>query len=306
MTRHHDTAADRPDRIDERDLLALADGRIHPDSARARELRARIAGTTDAGRVAAWTQQDTAIRGHYDAVLSEAVPERLQPGAVRARLRARRRRQGRVAVAAAVPAVALAALLAFTLVPGGQQDDDLDAFAEAVSRVPVVSQAGRSAAAGGPDDVGDALPDLGLAGFALSEQRRVQSQGFEAIEAVYEDGRGHALRLFVSGEAQQDEGVVHRLRSGGRNVVYWREQGRMYALAADTVEAQQLQEIAAATMRSDTRWQQRVITERPALGDDAPVVSLGREGSALNREPGAGAAGATPEVHGEMPADSPL
>ena len=48
-----------------------------------------------------------------------------------------------------------------------------------------------------------------------------------------------------------------------------------------------------------------MITERPAMGDEAPVVSLGREG-ALGGEPAAGAAGATPEVPGEVPADSPL
>ena len=59
---------------DERDLMALADGRIDADSERAAELRAHLAAhPEDAARVTAWQRQNEAIRAHYAPALAEAV-----------------------------------------------------------------------------------------------------------------------------------------------------------------------------------------------------------------------------------------
>lgn len=267
--------------VDERDLMAFADGRIAADSERAAALRAHLAAhPVDAARVAAWQRQNEAIRARYAPALAESVPPHLHPQALRERRARKQLGRRRFAVAASVAGLAVATALSVAVAPGGSDDADLDRFASEISQL---SADALPAAAGGAVAVGAAvdspsgrLPSLNLAGFALTERRTVRAGGHTATEARYEDQRGQTVRLFVAEQADAGRPELHRMQRGGREIVYWREDGRMYALSAESVDSQRLQQIATATMRNDLQRRQQpesAVAEAPRELREAPVVS---------------------------------
>lgn len=267
---------------DERDLMALADGRIDADSERAAELRAHLAAhPEDAARVTAWQRQNEAIRAHYAPALAEAVPPHLLPQGLRERRARRQLGRRRFAVAASVAALAVLITLGVSLAPQGGSDAALERFAAEVARL----SEGTPAEAGGDRlALGDTavprsvarLPSLDLAGFALTERRTVRAGERNATEARYEDQRGHTVRLFVADETDAGRPELHRMQRDGRELVYWREDGRMFALITDSVDSRRLQQIATTTMRNAL---QRAEQPASAVADasselrEAPVVS---------------------------------
>lgn len=275
--------------VDERDLLALADGRIAADSERATELRAYLSAyPDDAERVAAWQRQNEAIRARYAPVLAESVPPHLQPRALREQRARRQLGRRRFAVAASVATLAVVTALGVSVSPGGTGDADLDRFATEVSQLSAgaLPAAGETVAVGGAaGDATEAVPSLDLAGFALTERRTVRAGEHTATEARYEDQRGQTVHLFVADEADAGRPELHRMRREGREIVYWREGGRMFALATDSVDSQRLQQIATATMRNELqrhRQPESAVAEASGELQDAPVVSA----DALNAKGG--------------------
>lgn len=277
--------------IDERDLMAFADGRMDPESPRAAELRAYLAAhPEDAARVAAWQLQNAAIRQNYAPVLAESVPAHLQPAALRARRAERRSGPRRMAIAASLAVMAVTAAVGVSLAPQQASDPELARFASEVSRLPV--DAGAQDASLQPASTAAAvdtspLPSLDLAGFMLTEQRRVRAGEHTATEARYEDQRGQSLRLFVSEQAEAGGPELHRLQHEGREIVYWREDGRMYALSAEAVDSQRLQQIATATMRNELqrqKAQEPSVAGAPAQLQEAPVVSVDTHGASSAQE----------------------
>ena len=266
--------------VDERDLMAFADGRIAADSERAAALRAHLAAhPVDAARVAAWQRQNEAIRARYAPALAESVPPHLHPQGLRERRARKQLGRRRFAVAASVAGLAMATALSVAVAPGGSDDADLDRFASEISQLSAdaLPAAGETVAVGAAADASSAsLPSLDLAGFALTERRTVRAGGHTATEARYEDQRGQTVRLFVADEADAGRPELHRMQRGGREIVYWREDGRMYALSAESVDSQRLQQIATATMRNDLQRRQQpesAVAEAPRELREAPVVS---------------------------------
>ncbi|MBY8966293.1 hypothetical protein KHP57_11325 [Algiphilus sp. NNCM1] len=254
MSPHEDGSdATRGASVQERDLMALADGRIAPDSEHAARIREYLqADPNAAARFASWQQQNAAIRAHYAPALAEPVPERLQPETLRARRHQAQGRRRRLAVAAAGAAVVVAAVMRLAAAPWGNEDAALDRFAGAVAKLPANAD---TAAMPSPVSTSTlaarhehALPDLGAMGYALKGQRSVHAGDRTATEARYEDAQGRALRLFVTEEGDGQPPQLHRRVENGRQVAYWRVGQRLYALASQTqLQPGRLQRIAGAT-----------------------------------------------------------
>lgn len=279
---HRDESSDtaRNGHVDERDLMAFADGRIAADSERAAELRAHLsAHPDDAARVAGWQRQNEAIRARYAPALAESVPPHLQPQALREQRARRQFGRRRFAVAASVATLAVVTVLGVSVSPDGTGDADLDRFATEVSQLSAgaLPAASETVAVGGAvGDATEAVPSLDLAGFALTERRTVRAGERMATEARYEDQRGQTVRLFVVDEADAGRPELHRMQRDGREIVYWREDGRMFALSTESVDSQRLQQIATATMRNELQRRQQpesAVAEASGELHDAPVVS---------------------------------
>lgn len=239
--------------VDDRDLMALADGRIDLDSEYAAGLRAYLAAhPRDAARVAAWQRQNEAIRARYASVVAESVPPHLQPEALREQQARRQSGRRRFAVAASMAALAVASALGLSVGQDGAGDPELDRFASEVlqwstAALPVGSQA--AGVGGGADSRLEGIPSLDLAGFTLTERRTLRAGEYRATKSRYEGPRGQRVHLFVAEEADARRPELRRMQRDGHEIVYWRENGRMYALAAETMENTRLQQIVTATMR---------------------------------------------------------
>lgn len=299
-TRDLDASSAGKKGMDDRDLMALADGRIDNESTQAATIRAYLAKhPEDAERVAAWQQQNDAIRAHYADVLAEPVPERLQPEKLRAMRAHRHRSQLRVALAASFAAVALAGVVSMAMWQGGAGDMELNRFAADVaslsgkgaltSEVKTLERAPEAMHRPGP------LPDLDAVGFSLKEQRVVHTGSRTATEARYEDAEGNALRLFVAEEGDADAPTLHRRTDGAREIIYWREGGRLFALSTEqALQPGRLEQIATATIEDSTGSQ---TATGPALAEmqgelhaeqrQRPIVTMdGRQEHALEPAPG--------------------
>lgn len=243
--------------VQERDLMALADGRIAPDSVRAARINDHLRKNPAAAtQVRAWQQQNAAIRAHFGGVMAEAVPDRLQPATLRARRAAVHARQRQLA-AAACALLALAAVLRMVAFPQVDEDARLDRFAGAVAELSkdhaaALDDVGASPRTATPAQLGPALPDLGRLGFSLQSQRSVTAGTQATTEARYQDARGRALRLFVTEEGNGQPPELHRRVQDGHEIVYWRAGHRLYALAAEApLGSADLEQIARATRPRD-------------------------------------------------------
>ncbi|MHA7834103.1 MAG: anti-sigma factor [Algiphilus sp.] len=244
--------------VQERDLMALADGRVATDSVRAARIHHHLRKNPAAAtRVQAWQHQNAAIRTYYGGVMAEEVPDCLQPATLRAQRAAVHARQRRFAVAVCA-LLALAAVLRMLAFPQATEDARLDRFAGAVAELSTEDAASLHDAAASPRAAtdtqrGTALPDLGRLGFSLQSQRIVTAGVHATTEARYQDAQGRALRLFVTEEDNGQPPELHRRVQDGHEIVYWRAGHRLYALAAETPLASgDLEQIARVTRLRDS------------------------------------------------------
>ena len=74
-------------------------------------------------------------------------------------------------------------------------------------------------------------PDL--PGFSLTGSRQLDLEGRSVDQIEYHDADGHHLSLFVGQPPSGPSDPVRWHRIGEERIVYWRQHGRLYALAGD-------------------------------------------------------------------------
>lgn len=246
-----------PDRRpDDDELLAYAEGRLPADTARGRQIAAWLQRDKRAHeRVMTCRAQDQAIRRHYARVLAEPIPERLQIAVVQRRLAQRDRRWRLMAAASIAAGVLLTAV--WTLQPpkaGAPETSELDRFAGRISQqMLAVSNPDRdSVDALQPLTAGD--PTLPLPGYTAAGTRQLQMDGIELREVQYRDVHGRHLSLFVGEPLAIPADPVRWQRAGDTRIVYWEQDGRLYALAGELPQ-DVLGEVAASAV-AETAQQQ--------------------------------------------------
>ena len=255
MSPHEDGSnATRGASVQERDLMALADGRIAPDSEHAARIREYLqADPNAAARFASWQQQNAAIRAHYAPALAEPVPERLQPETLRARrhqAQGRRRasgggggRCGRGGGGGDAPG---------GRPPGATRTQRwiaLPARSRSCPRTPIQRRCRRPC-------LRPRWPRVTSTPCPISARWAMPSRGNAAStpetaprpKPVMRTLKGVPCDSSSRRKAMASPPHLHRRVENGRQIAYWRVGQRLYALASQTqLQPGRLQRIAGAT-----------------------------------------------------------
>lgn len=226
------------------ELLALVDGRLDPERARAVEARA-AADPALAARLRAYRAQDAALHAAFDPVLAEPVPPRL-------RVRPRAPALGRVAAAAVWIAVGAAAgslgtraLLAGR--PGAERGSPLAAVARqaVVAHVAFAPDARRPVELAAEQEqalvawlskrLGRPIhaPSLGARGLTLVGGRLLPGDlDAPAAQLMYESATGERVTLFVRALPRREAPTGFALaEERGVTTFYWGDGDWGYALS---------------------------------------------------------------------------
>lgn len=261
--------------VSERDILAWVDGQVAPGSELDHRVRAYVESRPQLKeRIRVWEAQKQAIRAHYAPVFAESVPPALQPTVLRARRRGHWQRRMQLSMAAGVAGVAV--IIAVVGMRGESAADPLQSFAQEVAQLGGAAtglSSERTEAAELSED--QSLPDFGLAGFRPSARRDVSAKDLALTEVRYESQDGEALRLFMAREPTSPADEIHELQIDPKDpaatIVYWRQDGWMYALAGDTAASEHLRELAVATLRGDRRRQ--MAGQSPGNDEDSSMAA---------------------------------
>lgn len=293
--------------IDERDILAWADGRIARGSALDRRIREHVeAHPALLARVRAWQAQNDAIRARYADALAEPVPEHLRPAALRARRRGQQRRRTRWAAAAGVAGVALLV----GLLVSRPEADPLERFAQNVASLGEengeVFGAAVTTSDSGWQYQESSLPDFAPAGFRPATRRHYEGQELPVTEVRYEGAGGERLRLFIAREPEADVDEVRELPMdpdrSERSLVYWRRDGWMYALSTGALAPDRLRAMAVASLQGQPAepWiAENVPPEREEVAPASMEPPSGMDEGA-ERMPPPPQEGATPVMHPQL------
>ena len=231
-------------------LHAYADGQLAADE-RA-QLEAWLAEhPAEAEQVAAWRQQNAALRAAFDPVLGEAVPERL--------LRAARRtpRWGLpLRLAAGIAWLGIGVAIGYMLrgaPTGGEAARVPLAHSAAVAHVVYTPEVRHPVEVGADQEahlvqwlskrLGSPLrvPDLSTQGYALVGGRLLPGDAGPVAQFMYEDGGGRRLTLYVRSDAQENRETAFRFaREGKLAVFYWLDGKLGYALSGEMPREQLL------------------------------------------------------------------
>lgn len=249
--------------ITEADLHAHADGRLAP--ARQAEVEAWLATRPeDAERVASYRETASQLRSHYDVVLSEPVPQRLERAATGRREGWIERRWRTVAFAAGwtVFGAALGGLAAWQLasmrpLPAAALDNT------AIARRAAVAHAVYSPEVRHPVEVGAdqeqhlvtwlskrlglklKAPVLDEVGMALVGGRLLPGEAGPVAQFMYQSERGRRMTLYVRAEsAPHRETAFRYARENNVGVFYWVEQTCSYAIASSDLTKEELLQVA--------------------------------------------------------------
>jgi anti-sigma factor RsiW len=223
--------SDAPDRIDETELHALADGQLPAE--REAAVRAWLdAHPEDAARVAAWQAQTQAIRAEWDAVAEEPIPERLD---------VRRLAGGGGGTGSAWRMALAASILALVVGAGagwfghGYRDamGEVGADEEAHLVKWLTKRIGGTVRA----------PNLQSAGFHLVGGRLLSSDHGPAAQLMYEDEGGRRLTLYATRSAQSQETAFRYQVHGKTGAFYWLDGKLGYALIGE-VDREELLQLA--------------------------------------------------------------
>lgn len=210
----------------ELELLALADGRLAMDSERGRQIRQWLTrNAATAARIAGYAAQDQVLRRHYNPVMSEPLPPRLRPARIRAQVHSGQRRWMGLAASLGVLVVSAAAWTLRAPEPA-TGEPELDRFVQQISqqiRLPRDTATSTGTHVEAPD----------LPGFSLTGSRQLDLEGRSVDQIEYHDADGHHLSLFVGQPPSGPSDPVRWHRIGEERIVYWRQHGRLYALAGD-------------------------------------------------------------------------
>jgi anti-sigma factor RsiW len=248
--------SDAPDRIDETELHALADGQLPAE--REAAVRAWLdAHPEDAARVAAWQAQTQAIRAEWDAVAEEPIPERLD---------VRRLAGGGGGTGSAWRMALAASILALVVGAGagwfghGYRDamgeDSVRFASEAITAHEVFAVEVRHPVEVGADEeahlvkwltkrIGGTVraPNLQSAGFHLVGGRLLSSDHGPAAQLMYEDEGGRRLTLYATRSAQSQETAFRYQVHGKTGAFYWLDGKLGYALIGE-VDREELLQLA--------------------------------------------------------------
>ncbi len=243
--------------VTESELQAYVDGLL--PAVRAAEVAQHLAQhEEDARRVAAWRDQNAALRAAFDPVLAAPVPDRLQ-AAVR---RSNRRWMIRYAVAAGL------------MVISGVAGWHLHGFvvADRTQTVYLVRNAAMAHAVYTPEvrhpvEVGAdqeehlvrwlskrlgtslKVPHLAPQGYALVGGRLLPGERGPAAQFMYQDGKGQRLTLYVRiNNEMQTQTAFRFAQEKGVSMFYWLDGRIGYALSGDT-DRSELLRVADAVYR---------------------------------------------------------
>jgi anti-sigma factor RsiW len=226
-------------KLTDHDLHAYVDDRL--DDERRRAVEAHLAQTPeDDARVAAYREQNAALRAAFDPVLDEPVPDRL-------RLVGAGRRSARVAAAASWLAVG-AALGWFANAFLTDRPTALMSF----SRQAALAHAVYSPEVRHPVEVGAAeqehlvnwlskrvgaklrAPVLTAEGYELVGGRLLPGESGAVAQFMYQDGKGKRLTLYVSRLAGKQRDTAFRFSQEDKvSVFYWIDGALGYALSGE-------------------------------------------------------------------------
>jgi anti-sigma factor RsiW len=246
-------------RILDDELHAYADRRL--DEARRAEVEAWLAAhPEEAERVAAWQRIADELRSHYEPVLQEPVPSRLQRAA-----------SGRTGAWAWRKVAIASAWTAFGVALGGLAGWQLHAL-RTPAAIPIdVAMAKRAAMAHAvyspevrhPVEVGAdqeqhlvawlskrtglnlKVPTLGEAGMSLVGGRLLPGETGPVAQFMYQTDRGRRLTLYVRAEhAPTRETSFRYVRENNVGVFYWIDRSCSYAIASGDLSKDELLAIA--------------------------------------------------------------
>lgn len=242
--------------VTESDLHAYVDGAL-PEARRA-EVEAYLAShPEEAGRVAAYRQQNAALRSLYDPVLDETVPERIGT----------RRPQGGGAMLRYAAVVAWIAL-------GGVIGWHLQAYragapptASGWARQAAIAHVTYSPEVRHPVEVpaeqethlvnwlskrlGTQVraPHLGAIGYSLVGGRLLPGDSGPVAQFMYQDAKGQRLTLYVRTNRDDARETAFRFAQENKiGVFYWIDRNLGYALSGE-VDKQELLRVATAVYR---------------------------------------------------------
>lgn len=228
----HDPDATAPDQVAPEDLVAFAEGRIPRGLAQHEAITAYLGAYPEAAaRVQAYSRQDQAIRAAWNGVGDEPVPPQLQP----ARLAARRVPRGRRATRPLTLAASLLVAVGAGFILGRADISEPDAPADFARGPAATSAATEPVGAAAP-------PDLSALGLRFVDQQDTDPQDFP-----YAGPGGNPVHLFRSSERTGETGGVRALEGSGLNLVYWQQDGDVYALAG-ALELDHLRSLALHSM----------------------------------------------------------
>jgi anti-sigma factor RsiW len=242
--------------VTEFELHAYVDNAL-PDARRAEVEGYLSAHPDDAERVAAYRQQNEALRALFDAVLDEAVPERL---------RAPRRRWMRLPLrhAAVVAWIALGGVIGWGLhAYTSEQRTEASTWARRAAIAHVIySPEVRHPVEVGADQeahlvnwlskrLGTQLkvPHLGGIGYTLVGGRLLPGERGPVAQFMYQDAKGQRLTLYVRANPEDTRETAFRFaQEKNVGVFYWLDGKLGYALSGELEKAELLR-VATAVYR---------------------------------------------------------
>jgi anti-sigma factor RsiW len=269
--------------IDELDLQAYIDAQIAPGSHRAREIEAWLAQNPDVRiHVEHQLRQNSLLRAAYAAPFEAPIPQNLDPVRIAARIRQERHqnrhrvRRGGYAVAATF-VLGVAGLMLYS----GGEPDPLEQFADTAGLQ----------AFGAPQDapiqalnvaaLPSEWPDLANSGLSFEALHQLDEAGL-SFEVRYRDVENNLVQLYVGERQLQQGGELRQRHHGDERLIYWQQDGRMFALTgAMPPEALDQIAIAASEQRpaqltvagSDRVNPPQAPAQAPIGGETRPVSS---------------------------------
>jgi anti-sigma factor RsiW len=246
--------------VGEADLHAWADGRLA--EGRRAEVEAWLAAhPEEAERAAAYRALNDQLRAHYEPVLGEAVPERLESAALRRRRwHAAAAIAGWIAVGAAVGGVTGWQLHAQRVpVPLAQPDSPVIARRAALAHATYAPEVRHPVEVGADQEqhlvawlskrLGAEVraPRLEAEGMTLVGGRLLPRDPGPVAQFMYQSAPGRRVTLYVRTEGpDQRETAFRYAREGNVRVFYWIDRKFGYALSSADLDRDELLKLANA------------------------------------------------------------
>jgi len=299
-----------PRNITDLDLMAYADALLEPE--RRREVERYLhEHPEERARIDAFIAQNEALQAHYDKVLTEPVPARLE-AALWARGRTSARRFRPLAQAAAVVfLVVTTGVGGWWLGQSGHFSDGAPPYLGEMARAHVsqpMSAQSETASNGSQPlqwlakrvTLELRAPDLEAEGYRLQGKKLVQVDGRPTVQLRYIDDTGRSLSLFLRTRWQDDAPAMRFAEDVPVPTTYWYQGPLAWTLSGD-VAARELHDLAK-TIHQSLRVEPQSRQEQA----EAAIPSL--SGPGQGQPLGTGAEGETqgPSLQNSEPLSEPM